>query len=299
MFVQSDNDYTNGLVFGWGHSPSETFEDLDIPDWIRYISEWTYINAGDDKTYSVSYGISQGMFTPTDISETELIPEDRPYAGLLTWQGRITSFDHRTANSLALTLGMAGPASLAEQSQKTIHKMTGSEEPMSWDNQIENEPVFTIDAEHIIRMGYLEVGEQVDVDGNFYSTAGLGNLRSEVGTGFVFRIGTQLDKDFAYVNPSPARRFNRLGSGNTVGFNWQIATALYGRYVFNDISIEGNTFKDSHGVTLIHEQAIMSIAFKMSWHNWGGLFTVQRGSDTFEEQDSNATFGAISFTYHH
>lgn len=74
--------------------------------------------------------------------------------------------------------------------------------------------------------------------------------------------------------------------------NWQLLLSLYGRYVANDITIDGNTFKDSHSVELINEQALAS-----NWQNWGFIFALQSGSDTYEEQDSSTKFGALSVTY--
>ncbi len=297
LFAFSDDGYTNGLSFGWGHGPFDSFEALHLPEWIRTISQWTYINGSNENNYSIGYGIAQGMYTPSDIEEEDLIVDDRPYAGTLLWRTRIRSYDDKVADSLALTLGMAGPASLAEQSQKIIHKLVDATEPMGWDNQIENEPVFRVDAEHVIRFANFDISGPVEFDSNLYTQAGFGNLRSDAGAGIVCRIGNVLDSSFAYINPAPARGVNTLAGSPSQGFNWQVLVSLYGRYVFNDITIDGNTFKDSHSVELIHEQALVSLAVASSWQNWGFIFSLQSGSDTFEEQESSSKFGALSVTY--
>jgi len=295
---KSDDGYSNGIAFAWGYAPSDTFADIDMPDWIRSISDWTYLNGSDDNSYSVNYAVMQGMYTPSDLEEEALIEDDRPYAGTLLWATRIHSFDSRVANSLGLTLGVVGPASLAEQSQKVIHQIIDAREPMGWDNQIENEPVFRVDAENILRLVDFNLGKTVEFDTNLYSQAGAGNLRSDVGAGLAFRIGNKLDQSFAYIKPVSARGVNTLVGAPSNDLNWQLVASIYGSYVFNDITIDGNTFKDSHSVELINEQGISSLALAVSWKHWGFIFSTQRGSDIFEGQQSQTNFGSLSITYH-
>ena len=298
VIEKSDDGYSNGIAFAWGYGPRDTFADLDIPRWIESISEWTYLNEGDDNSYSVNYTLAQGMYTPADLEETELIEDDRPYAGTLLWAAQIHSFDSRIANSLGLTLGVAGPASLAEQSQTVIHEIIGARKPMGWDNQIENEPVFRVDADNIIRLVDFNLSKTVEFDTNLYSQVGVGNLRSDVGTGLAFRIGNQLDQSFAYIKPVPARGVNTLVGAPSNNLNWQLVASVYGSYVFNDITVDGNTFKDSHSVELINEQGIASLALAMSWKNWGFIFSTQKGGDIFEGQKSKTNYGSLSITYH-
>jgi hypothetical protein len=299
LFVFNDDGYTNGISVGWGHGPYDSFEALDIPNWIRALSGWTYINGSSENDYAISYVIAQAMYTPTDISDPEPILDDRPYAGTLTWEARIRSYDAKVADSLGLTLGFVGPVSLAEQSQKFIHKITGSEEPQGWDNQIGNEPVFRIGAEHINRLMVSNAEGRVEFDTNLYLNGGFGNLRSDVGAGFVFRVGTGLDQSFAYVNPAPARGVNTLAGGPSEGFEWQVSLGIYGRYVFNDITIDGNTFKDSLSAELEHDQYLVGLSMATSWRNWGFIFSVQRGTDTFVGQDTDGGFGTLSVTYNY
>ena len=299
MFVFSDDGYSNGISFSWGKGPFDSFESTPMPDWISTVGNWTHINNFDDRQYAVGYHVGQTMHTPEDLSSEEYIEDDRPYIGLLLWVARLRSFDDNVSDSAGLTIGVAGPASLAEQSQKIIHKITGSEEPKGWDNQISNEMVFRLNAERIYRLGELGLGDTIAIDANFYSQAGLGNLRSDVGAGMVFRIGTHLAETFYTISPTPARGANTMANSSSAGFNWQIMTALYGTYIFNDITVDGNTFKDSYSLDLINEQAIASIALNVGWNNWGLLLSLQSGTDTYEEQISASKYGALSITYHH
>ncbi|MEH6451465.1 MAG: lipid A deacylase LpxR family protein, partial [Psychromonas sp.] len=232
----SDDGYTNGVAWSWGYDPKDSFAEVDMPNWIRKISEWTYLNDSNNHSFSINYVVAQGMFTPDDLTQEEVIEDDRPYAGTLTWSTRIYSFDNQIANSLGLTLGVVGPASLAEQAQTGIHKLIDATEPQGWDNQLSNEPVFRIDAAHVRRLFDYDLSNSLQFDTNSYSEAGVGNLRSDIGTGLSIRIGNRLSESFAYINPAPARGINNTLGSHLQSFNWHLAIAAYGSYVFNDIT---------------------------------------------------------------
>ena len=83
----------------------------------------------------------------------------------------------------------------------------------------------------------------------------------------------------------------------TAGFQWQIIMSAYARYVFNDITLDGNTFKSSQSIPLEHGQWLATIGFAISWKSLGLAYSYQRGSDEFEGQISASKFGAVSLTY--
>ena len=69
------------------------------------------------------------------------------------------------------------------------------------------------------------------------------------------------------------------------------------RYVFNDITLDGNYFSNSHSVDLTNEQALVSAGF--SWHNdeWGVVASIQDSTRTFEERKENTLFGSVSLNF--
>ena len=86
------------------------------------------------------YIVGQNMYTPRDISLADPPPDDRPYAGWLYATIGLGVESAGQTDFFALTVGVVGPASLAEQSQKAIHEITGSPHPQGWDTQLKNEP---------------------------------------------------------------------------------------------------------------------------------------------------------------
>jgi len=72
---------------------------------------------------------------------------------------------------------------------------------------------------------------------------------------------------------------------------------VLGKYVFNDITIDGNTFADSHSVDLVHEQAQLSYGFAINFGRVSFGYTSARSTKIYETQPLSANFGAINFTF--
>ncbi len=89
----------------------------------------TFLEAASEVRYG--FAVGQSMFTPEDLSRRDLIVDDRPYAGWLYGTAGLvigpegkkdkssTGFDR--LESIELTLGVVGPASQADDTQKFIH----------------------------------------------------------------------------------------------------------------------------------------------------------------------------------
>lgn len=294
---KSDNDYSNGIAYDWGFDGYHRFADIDTPSWLQTLFGWTYVNRNAKGTYALDYVVSQGMYTPDNLSASELIEDDRPYAGTLTWKARLRNYADDVSRSVSLTLGVVGPLAGAEQAQKAMHKVLDVEMPNGWEHQLGNEPVLRIEGEYLNRFFAADLGDRVAVDTNFYTQAGLGNLESNAGAGLVIRLGSDLDSTYAFASPL-ATRTGGLIRARASGFSWQVQAAIYGQYVYNDITLDGNTFKDSHSVDLIHEQTISSIGFSLRQGHWGFDFSTQRGSKQYEQQALKTNFGSASFTYY-
>lgn len=294
----SDDGYTNGVGYAWGQVPISDFSKIDMPNWIHAISGWTYINQEGNGNYAISYGIAQGMFTPTDAEKEAPIDDDRPYAGTLIWQVKLRQYETDIATSIALNLGIVGPAALAEYTQELVHQAISASEYKGWDNQIGNEPIFRIESEYLNRFAAYSFTEKIGIDANLYAQAGLGNLKSNAGVGLTLRIGSELSETYAYINPTASHSANPYAVSNN-NFNWQLFISGFGNYVFNDITLDGNTFKDSASIALIHGQGQISIGFALRWGSWGVLFSSLHGTKQFDGQVSDTNFGAASISYHY
>lgn len=145
----------------------------------------------------------QSMYTPENKTRTDVIPDDRPYAGLLylglAWNRRIhpQAASYEMLDVRELTLGVIGPWSLAEQSQDLVHRARGIERFRGWDNQLRNEPAFQMAMERKFKPyteGAVRPGWGSDVIGSY--ALRVGNIETAASTGVEFRAGWNIPNDF-------------------------------------------------------------------------------------------------------
>lgn len=295
VFFGRDSGYTNGVGFSWAHGPYDEFDNDNLPRLFHALTRRLYISTMPGKMRAVSYSIGQAMQTAEDIEIEELVLEDAPYAGLLGWRGTLYAFDEKVADRLSLELGVVGPASGAEQVQTFIHKVIGAQEPKGWDNQLSNEVVLRMEADRSWRHGAKTWSNGVGVDLVGFIQGGVGNLMSDVGAGMSLRFGHDLARTFPAATIYPARGVNPLAGLERP--RWNAFFNAMGSYVFNDITINGNTFTDSHSVDLVHLQAIATAGIAFNIHNWAFTFSTARGTDRYETQQLPTRFGSLSVTY--
>ncbi|MEH6453220.1 MAG: lipid A deacylase LpxR family protein [Psychromonas sp.] len=297
IIFSEDGGYSNGFIGSWGYKDLTELDNTNLPNWLAYLADKSYLTSMPDKTYAISYSVGQFIQTATDITLSELVEEDAPYAGLLAWEGQINAFDQDVSDELGLILGVVGPASGAEQLQKAIHSLTDSDTPNGWGHQLDNELVFRVQAKRTWRLFDLALPlkeTEFDIIGGV--SGGVGNLRSDLGTGLNFRWGQQLSKSFASASAMPIEKFSTL---NNTSDGWYVFANISASYVANDIFMDGNTFKDSHSVELIHDQYAFSTGAILNISNWSFLVSMVRISDEYETQTEPTRFGSFTVSYNY
>lgn len=138
LFADTDQNYTNGVAFiAVSHDMVGKLKPECLPASVRLHAQLIkYLNpgfwAGADnpahaKNVVVKFG--QAMFTPKDFARTDLITDDRPYAGLLyvgmPWNHRKheAQSEIEILDTREMTLGVIGPLALAKQTQNIIHNI--------------------------------------------------------------------------------------------------------------------------------------------------------------------------------
>ena len=91
-----------------------------------------------DKLYT--YSLGQEMYTPLDLSVKSILYQQRPYAGWLYVSSGLVTVDVEGAQKLtsSVGIGVMGPASLSEPTQKLVHRIGNYTKPEGWHNQIVN-----------------------------------------------------------------------------------------------------------------------------------------------------------------
>lgn len=230
-FGGTDERYTSGIKHQWlsAEGRGERFGRL-------------LLRAGDGDAVRYGVGAGQSIFVPEDIGVAGPLPDQRPYAGWLYLEAQSVARRRNGATDiLKVAAGVVGPASLAEDAQRTLHRTFNFIDPAGWDNQLRNEPGLLISFD---RQWRARLSERFDL--RPHAGASLGNVLSEARAGAIFRIGSDLEIDSLPARVSPARP--AAGAHGRGGTSWQIFAGGQARAVAQNIFLDGNSFRDSLSV---------------------------------------------------
>jgi hypothetical protein len=242
LFGNTDQHFTHGTRLAW-MSPED-----NVPVWVKDAAAFVPM-FDPNASKRIVYSLGQSIFTPDDISQSVLLPEDRPYAGWLYAGIGLVSVSGDRLDNLELDIGVIGPASFAEDVQRSWHKAFGFQRPNGWDNQLDNELGILLSYERKWRRWarFTALGFDGDITPHF--GVNLGNVLTQSAAGFTVRIGGDLARHYDYG--PPRIRPSLPGSDYFVsdgGFSWYIFFGAEGRLVARNIFLDGNTFQSSHSV---------------------------------------------------
>lgn len=303
---KTDRYYTNGMKISWISRDLSSYRDLiTSPLLHRTIERLPMINDPDEqRTVSVSFG--QNMYTPEDKEQTDLIKDDRPYAGVSYLGLGLHSRNPRKMDTLELDIGIVGRHSYAEDCQTEFHRWTDSNMAKGWKNQLRDEPIINLYYERKWKALQLRPSEGwgMGLDllphagiaaGNAYTGANLGgqvrfgwNIPNDFGT-FLIRPGSDSSPPIDDTDPRFFEPLHRFGL--------HFFAAVDGKAVARNILLDGNTFRDSHSVDkepwvadFITGVGVIIYKIKMTYSY------VYRTKE-FELQKDAQKFGAIAVSY--
>ena len=280
----TDRYYTGGFALAWVASPQDT------PDWARHLARSLLPVDEGEARLGIAFG--QSAFTPSDITLADPPSDDRPYAGWLYATFGLDVQSPRASDQLSLTLGVVGPASLAEQTQKAIHKVTGSPTPEGWGTQLHDEPGIVLTYQHLWRGFAAGTLDALEIDLTPYAGGALGNVYTYANAGLMVRYGRRLSSDLGPVRiqPGPA------GSAFFVpaaGFSWYVFAAADGRAVARNIFLDGNTFQDSRSVDKEALVGDLQGGVELTWQDVRLSYTYVWRTREFKTQAQPARFGSL------
>jgi hypothetical protein len=301
LFGGTDQNYTNGVKLSLiSPNLSTHAKDGKIPrKLLETIHQIPFIKeSGPEYTHKVEFSVGQNIYTPADISKSEIIPEDRPYSG---WLYVSTSYHRKNIvnniedfmDTVEVQFGMVGPASFAEDAQKFVHKIFDRPYPNGWHNQLENEPglIVVFERKWLLHPDLNGIG----YDAITHLGGAIGNVSTYLNGGIEVRLGWNIPRTFGVSLIRPAGSTRLAVDDN---FSIYIFGGVDGRAVLRDIFLDGNTFTESHSVdkkTFIADLAGgLTISYKKMMISWTYIIRTKE----FDNQKDNHSFGALSFTFH-
>jgi len=290
MLVGEDGGYTSGLRLSWSN------RDKSPPNWLIRTANAFPLFPEITQEIVWESSFSQTMFTPDDIAEPEYPPDDRPYAGWLTFGFHIGSIQEARRDRLSVLLGVVGPGAGARRTQIFVHELTGSDEPVGWETQLPNEPALVVAYDTARRLFHGEMGNS-ERQWEFTPIAGvaLGNIITEGSAGFYYRLGKNIPRD---IGPP---RIGAIPKGSglfqpTGNRGWYVFGGLEGRYVVHNIFLDGSLFHDTPSVNKRDWVGELSGGAAMQWGANRVTYTTLLRSREFDNQQGSELYGAISYS---
>ena len=140
MASSDDGHFTSGFELNWAFEP-------DAQSWTQRLAT-ALPESIIENADMASFRLVHQIYTPNDIEQSRLIEDDRPYAGIV--YGGLSLYDNvpmghwRQATDLHLDIGLVGPSSLADSIQREVHRITDSERPNGWNNQLGDEAIVNV-----------------------------------------------------------------------------------------------------------------------------------------------------------
>lgn len=287
IFAGSDSDYTNGIRFAWMSSEE------NMPMLARRIAGALPLAGDGNKRISVAAG--QSMFAPEDLSRRDVVVGDQPYAGWLYGSVGMVSDTGHTLDNVMLTLGVVGPLSMAEPTQKFVHDVVGSPQPNGWSNQLKNEPGIVLTYERKWRGMYEASPFGLGVDVTPHAGVNLGNINTDASVGATFRLGYDLPADYG----PPRIRPSLPGSDffiPTQELGGYLFTTIGERAVGRNIFLDGNTFSDSPSVDKKNFVSSLQVGAAVTYGETRLSYTQVFMTKEYDAQRHASSFGALTLS---
>ncbi|MDP1790715.1 MAG: lipid A deacylase LpxR family protein [Methylibium sp.] len=303
VIARQDQGYSSGLQIK-AVTPNLDPRDGDAclsepARWLNRRLEW--LSPEHYEQRNLVFGLGQAIYTPNDPARSDLIVDDRPYAGALLLSA---GYNARLGDALwasQIVLGVIGPASFAEQTQKLFHRVFGSERFRGWEHQLKNEPVFMLLHERSQRWGshtLLSASDSLRWDAITHWGGTVGNFLTGANVGFELRFGYRLPDDFgssplrlAGENTAPLR-----ASAPSDGWSWHAFVNTDARLVLRDITLDGNSFRDSHNVHKRPLVADVAVGIAVLGGDWKLALARNYGTRQFRGQQERPSFGSITLS---
>ena len=289
IFGGTDQNYTNGIRFAWLSSEEQT------PDCARWSSN-TLTPFERECHKRISIALGQSMFTPDNPLPRNVIANDRPYAGWLYGTVGMVSDTGDVLENMAVTVGVVGPAALAEPTQDFIHDLTDSPHFNGWDNQLDNEPGLILSYERKWRSlaEFSPFGLGADITP--HAGVNLGNVHTDASVGATFRLGYDLPQDYGVprIRPSLPGSDFFIPTQDLSGY---LFAGVEGRAVGRNIFLDGNTFNSGPSVDKEWMVGTLQLGGALTYGDARLSYTHVFMTDEFKTQDKPAQFGAVTLSY--
>jgi lipid A 3-O-deacylase len=166
---------------------------------------------------------------------------------------------------------------------------------MAGDTQLKDEPGVNLVVSRQLRHNWATGFDGISVGVIPSVSASLGNVHTYAGAGATLRIGNALEADFGPPRVRPVTAGSVFYERNAgAGLGWYLFAGVEGRVVARDITLDGNTWRDSRSVNREWLVGDASAGLAVMYGGWRLTATYTVRSHEFETQREAAQYGSFS-----
>lgn len=296
LLTGSDRGYTNGLMISYLTDSAQKPESSSGA--LAQTAKNTLgilpgISSSGDQQ-ALAFGLRQLMVTPADITVTPPDTDDLPYAGYLSASATLWSWDANTITGYGAHLGVVGPESGAEASQKWVHKLTGSEKPRGWDYQLGTDVVGGVQGAHGRKLIDYGSPDELQREVSLVGSATLSSFRTSFRAGTVWRIGQSLPANFIPDYASSSSTIGLPGALDSNGPGWSAFIGI-GLEVVPYSYLDKNSAPYRFDESLVQGHA--GIGATMHWDKLQLSLILRATTGEEETNKDNFSYGSLSMTW--
>ena len=226
----TDKHYTQGAKLEYLSA------DDSLPKWLEAFSRVIPSIGYDLKAQKYGLAVGQEIYTPEDLTNPNIVVNDRPYAGWLYGRALLQRrgpglLGMEARETVRLDLGIIGPESQAEATQKEWHNRT----PLGWSHQLRTEVAFELNYQREYLLAFRTEDNELGCDIIPHIGGSGGTVATYANFGTTIRLGYNMPNEFT-TGSAP----EQWGAYAFAGVD--------GRAVLRNLFLDGNTFVSSHHV---------------------------------------------------
>jgi lipid A 3-O-deacylase len=300
LFRGSDNNYTTGIRISVSLAPHDA--SINDPDRIHRLFPFPGLTGQCHRT---TWSIGESMYTPTRISDPNLIPNDRPYAGWAYLAYGIDAYSPNGKDSelFEINIGAIGPMTGGRAIQTWVNEnISNSPIPKGWSHQLLNSPgayAFYQQKRRVLQAPRNDWG-----DFAVHWGGALGNVVTYPSAGAILRLGYHVSATgpVRSVANAPANLVPPAAQAPAVllpkPFSAYIFVQGSGRLVFRNVFLDGGSFADEpHTIKRKGPVADVEIGFVMRYRDVTFTYRTVGQTHEFNQQNKSHYYGSIGITF--
>ena len=246
-----------------------------------------------DENYYLSFSYDWQIYTPKDLNRSDLIEDDRPYAGYQYFKTSFHIANLERVQTFTLQIGFIGPATKMQQLQNAVHSLIGSPHPNGWEHQLKNEFIMQINYSY---RKFIDLDEknallpEAGFELGNASIKGYGQIIYRYGTDMGSVFGSSLMDNTNYYQIPRKKRDEKK-------WRYALQLSLKTNFIARDIFLDGNTIQDSHSVEKNNITAEIGYGVDLSYKSWNISYLRKHLTKEFSQQNRYHNYGSLIVSY--